>query len=187
MLKKTIATLLFSMSSILFISINCFGGLPDPDMCVKCHGFDIYDEWSESKHGNIVPVTRCWDCHISGKAQDDFLEPGEKQGFHILGYHDGATWQRPSSPKEVCLRCHDGLDDYIPVCKFKQSGPVRADRDCHECHMPVDGLKTYRLHKWPLDDGEVAINLDNYNNNIVKYVTREHRNHKFPNLKKKTD
>lgn len=175
MLKKTIATLLFSMSSILFISINCFGQLPTPDMCVKCHGFDIYDEWNESKHAES-PVTRCWDCHISGKAQDYFLEPGEKQGFHILGYHDGITWVRPPSPKEVCLRCHADLDKQ---CRYRRSRIA-----CHECHMPVDGLKTYRLHKWPLAEGEVAINLDGYNNNIVKYVTREHRDHKFPNLKR---
>jgi len=194
MLKKTIVTLLFSMSSILFISINCFGQLPGPpsipDTCIMCHGFDIYDEWHQSEHGalweeddnNIETDAKaiCFDCHIPGPAQkveNDTLEPGEKKGFHVLGYYDDAEgWVRKSSPKEVCLRCHAGLDRQ---CRFK-----RVRKACHQCHMPVDGLKTYRVHKLEFENpGVKIISLDDKNNNIAKYVTREHRNHKFPNLK----
>jgi hypothetical protein len=109
------------------------------------------------------------------------LEPGEKQGFHILGHYLGdKQWER-LSPKEVCLRCHADADIVPPEkqCTFRHS-----KRACHQCHMPVDGLKTYRLHEHPPDDPNVPINLDNKNNNIAKYVTKEHRDHKFPNLKR---
>ncbi len=202
MLKKTIATLLFSMSSILFISINCFGELPGwpsvPDMCVKCHGLDIYDEWIESAHGNEWKVgdtntdtdanATCFDCHIPGGAQGSFLQDGEKKGFHVLGYYnDDEGWVRfedPEDPEEVCLRCHDPNapthDLYAPECS-KIENP--QDKTCQDCHMPPDGLKTYRVHEGkPIYLDKKG--KDGMDNNIAKYVTREHRDHKFPNLKR---
>ena len=190
MIKKTIATLLFSMSSILFISINCFGGLPGPpsvpDKCVKCHGFDIYDEWIESKHGDgwiegdtntdTIAKAICFDCHIPGGAQkveNYTLKPGEKKGFHVLGYYDDVYGWMRLSPRQVCLRCHGQIvnDKYLRECTLNLS---KFYNICHECHMPVDGLKTYRVHE------DKPISLEGFDNNIAKYVTREHRDHKFP-------
>ncbi len=181
------------MSSILFISINCFGELPGrpsvPDMCVKCHGLDIYDEWIDSKHGkdwdegedtntNTDAKAICFDCHIPGGAQGNFLEPGEKKGFHVLGYYDdnkGWVRQYLKSPQHVCLRCHHG--DNAP------SATSCTSEACQDCHMESDELKTYRVHAGkPIYLDKKG--KDGMDNNIAKYVTREHMNHKFPNLKR---
>ncbi|MCK4425770.1 MAG: hypothetical protein KAV69_03400, partial [Deltaproteobacteria bacterium] len=178
--------------SILFISINCFGELPGwpsvPDMCVKCHGLDIYDEWHDSAHGgdwevgdtNIITDANatCFDCHIPGGAQNEEILDGDKKGFHILGCYDcygREGWVRLKDPDDVCLRCHTGHSPC--TCIDKHGKPCEGA--CIKCHMPVDGLKTYRVH-----EGK-PIYLDKHgkdgmDNNIAKYVTREHRNHKFP-------
>jgi len=163
-------------------------------MCVKCHGLDIYDEWIESAHGGDWEVgdtnidtdanATCFDCHIPGGAQGSFLEPGEKKGFHVLGYYKVATpddpyegWVRQENPDEVCQRCHDVNGK---PCTCEEKGVCKnCEGVCCKCHMPVDGLKTYRVH-----EGK-PIYLDKHgkdgmDNNIAKYVTREHRDHKFP-------
>lgn len=162
--KRVIVSLLFVASFILLITTSSFSQLPTPDMCNKCHAVDpVYQEWLASKHN----LGHCFDCHIPCAKQASVLGPGEKKGFHILGYgyYDESSGQVVAvrlDAKEVCVRCHVSAH-------HNNNGSIK----CYECHMPLDGLTTYRVHTGK------PISFDGMNNNIKKYVTREHRVHTF--------
>ncbi len=187
MSKKRIVSLLSFMSFILLITVNAYCQYqyyPTPQQCTICHGIDtIYQEWNASKHAktindNINAI--CFKCHVPGCHQDNLLKEGEKPGYQVLGYivddkgdtdNTNDTWAR-LEPKELCKRCHDD----IPNANHKGEG------NCIDCHMPVDGLTTYRVHaKKPITFGAIKDDgsFDPMKNNIAKYVTREHRIHTF--------
>jgi nitrate/TMAO reductase-like tetraheme cytochrome c subunit len=164
MFKKRIFSILFILSLIFLVTSDCFAQLPAANECNICHAVDvIYQEWLESKH---YPTVTCYDCHIVCN-QIGFLEPGEKMGFHILGYYEfdqssGQIIAERLDFKKVCARCHVSAHQ-------NNNGRI----NCRDCHMPIEGLTTYRVHS------ERPISFDGMNNNIKKYVTREHRIHTF--------
>ena len=88
----------------------CFSAsppLPSPEQCTTCHGVGVvYEEWATSVHAEAE--VGCFSCHIPGKKQEEagLLGPGEKEGFHILGYFNGSGFTRVEG-NDVCVRCHD--------------------------------------------------------------------------------
>ncbi|MCI5121022.1 MAG: hypothetical protein D3908_07515 [Candidatus Electrothrix sp. AUS4] len=176
-LKKV---LLFSsvMSCIAGVSSAFGAGLPAPEQCTSCHGVGtIYDEWDASVHGETG--IGCFACHIPGKKQEELglLAPGEKEGFHILGYFNGSSFTRMEG-NEVCVRCH--YDAH-----HAGSGSGAGKTKCIDCHMPEDGMTTYRVHNYDPDcdqahegecDSDLNLNLKDPQS-IRKYVTRPHRVH----------
>lgn len=164
MISKILLMILIFLANILIITSSVYAQLPTPDMCDKCHAVNmVYQEWLSSKHNTI----HCFDCHIPCAKQGIVIQPGEKKGFHILGYgyYDENTSQVIAvrlDGNQVCTRCHT-TSHYS-----KKSKPL-----CIKCHMKTDGLTTYRVHSGK------PISFDDMNNNIIKYVTRDHRIHTF--------
>ncbi|MCI5139689.1 MAG: hypothetical protein D3922_15060 [Candidatus Electrothrix sp. AR1] len=172
---KKVLLFLGVMTYITGASSSFGAGLPAPSQCTSCHGVGvIYDEWDASVHGEAG--IGCFSCHIPGKKQGELglLDPGEKEGFHILGYFNGAGFTRVEGNK-VCIRCHDDAH-------HGGSGSGAGKTKCVNCHMPEDGFTTYRVHNYcdPKHADECApdLNLDLKDpQSIRKYVTRPHRVH----------
>ncbi|MCI5224160.1 MAG: hypothetical protein D3924_16190 [Candidatus Electrothrix sp. AR4] len=147
----------------------CLAGLPEPEQCTTCHGVDvIYKEWAGSVHAERG--VKCFSCHISGKKQEEtgLLDSGEKEGFHILGYFNGVGFTRVERD-EVCVRCHETA----------HNAASRRPK-CVKCHMPNDGLTTYRVHNYDPDSENPDLNTDLKDpQSIRKYVTRPHRVHEW--------
>ena len=169
------------MACITGASSSFGAGLPAPSQCTSCHGVgSVYDEWAGSVHGldeDGEPILKCFACHIPGKKQKEvegILNPGEKEGFHILGYFNGTGFTRVEG-NEVCIRCHDDAH-------HGGSGSGAGKTRCVECHMPEDGFTTYRVHNYcdPEHEDQCSpdLNLDLKDpQSIRKYVTRPHRVH----------
>ncbi len=146
----------------------CFGaGLPAPEQCMTCHAVGVvYEEWAASAHAEAD--IGCFSCHIPGKKQEEagLLDPGEKEGFHILGYYNGSGFTRLER-NEVCVRCHD-------TAHHARSGKTK----CLDCHMTEDGVTIYRVHNYDPNSDEPDLNTDLKDpQSIRKYVTRPHRVH----------
>jgi hypothetical protein len=100
--------------------------------------------------------------------EDGLLDPGEKEGFHILGYLNGSGFTRVEG-NEVCVRCHETAH-HAASRKAK----------CLDCHMIEDGLTTYRVHNYDPTPDDSDFNLDLKDpQSIRKYVTRPHRVHEW--------
>ncbi len=162
--------LLFScvMSFVMGSSICLASDLPTPEQCITCHSVGVvYEEWSASVHAEAG--VGCFSCHISGKKQREagLIDSEEKEGFHIVGYFNGAGFIRVEG-NEVCVRCHDTAH---------HAGSRKAK--CLNCHMPEEGLTTYRVHNYP----DESVNFSNPESiplsSVRKYVTRPHRVHKW--------
>jgi len=188
MLRRRLFQMGLVTGFFIMFGVQCYAFTPPPPQkCTLCHGIDnVYLEYSESLHAaapEFKDGVGCFNCHIPGKIQMKQLGVSRREmGFNVNGYlynaaepgAEKAVWKAVRlGPREVCLRCHG--KDSIGHC---EAGNM-TDTACHECHMPINGLITYRVHKAkPIFMHDDTMNKVVHGaNNIEKYVTVKHHLH----------